>query len=155
MDYLNWYRQALQLPVENQWTLTGLIPRQDGFELEFKQTDGTQIVRARKVVLATGRDGFGGSYIPELVKKLPTTTDALDALKRLHRYQNFLIRSNTAIRDMHFDGSQVLITTNQGPLSYDFIILGTGFHIDGTLQPELRDVIDQIALWKDHMPQEI
>jgi cation diffusion facilitator CzcD-associated flavoprotein CzcO len=245
MEYLDWYRQAMQLPVEHQCRLVSIIPMQDCFELEFEQFSQICIVKARKVVLATGRGGFGGSFIPEFVKHLPPyiyahTVDHIDfealkdrrlgiigvgasafdaaavaletgakqvdlimrrarlpnvnkfaslyyksfshgyyklsdeqrwnfmcaafdpgspppieALRRLKGYQNFLLRSNTIISQIRFDGSQVQVDTNHGQYTYDFLILGTGFNIDGYQQPELRHVIDQIALWQDHLPADI
>ena len=71
MDYLKWYRQAMQLPVENDCHLLDLIPLKEGFELHFQRAGGPLIVTARKVVLATGRMGFGGPLIPHFAKHLP------------------------------------------------------------------------------------
>jgi cation diffusion facilitator CzcD-associated flavoprotein CzcO len=245
MDYLKWYRHTLQLPVENDSILTDLIPLQEGFELHFQQAEQTLIVRARKVVLATGRGGFGGPSIPEFAKHLPKsicghTVDSIDfaalkdrrigivgvgassfdaaataleanakqvdlimrrshlpsvnkfgslpykgfslgyyklsdekrwefmseafeaaipppleSIKRVEGYPNLRVLANTTIAQIHFDGSQVHIETNRGTLVYDFLILGTGFNIDGTQQPELHRIIDQIALWKDRVPADI
>jgi cation diffusion facilitator CzcD-associated flavoprotein CzcO len=242
MDYLNWYRQAMQLPVENHWTLIELIPKQKGFELHFQQFDQLRVVKARKVVLATGRSGFGGVIIPEFVKHLPRsayahTVDQIDfgalkekrigiigvgasafdaaaaaletgaksvdllmrrarlpnvntfaslsyrgfthgyyklsdekrwnfmctafgpgipppyeALARIQNHQNFNLRPKTSIHEIQWDGSQLIVKTNQGDYTYDFIILGTGFYIDGYQQPELRHVIDHITLWQDRLP---
>ncbi len=245
MDYLKWYRQAMQLPVENHCILLSLIPKEDGFELEFQQFGQTLLVKARKVVLATGRAGFGGPVIPEFAQHLPKSVYAhttepiqfetlqnrrigiigvgassfdaaavaletgaksvdlimrrarlpnvnkfaslpykgfshgyfqlsdekrwqfisaaldaaipppIEALKRVEGNPNLRILSGTAILRMSYDGSQINIETNHGIYSYDFLILGTGFHIDGYQQPELQHVIDHIALWKDRLPAEI
>lgn len=246
MDYLNWYRQAMQLPVENDCTLASIIPLPDDrFELEFLQQGQRQIVKAQKVVMATGRGGFGGANVPDFVKGLPRlvyahTCDKIDfealkqrrvavigvgasgfdaaavaletgvkgvdlitrrarlptvnkfaslyykslshgfyqlsdqmrwdfmsaafdpgipppieALQRLKGYQNFRFRPDTTILSMHFDGSQVIVETNKGRLSYDFIILGTGYTVDGYQQPELRPLMDQIALWEDRIAPEL
>lgn len=245
MDYLKWYRQALQLPVENNYILTDLIPWQEGFELHFQHVDHPLTVRARKVVLATGRGGFGGPCIPEFAKHLPAsicahtinsidfaslkdrrigivgvgassfdaTAAALEAgakevnlimrrshlpnvnkfaslpykgfslgyyklsnekrwqfmceaieapipppiesIKRVEGYSNLRILANTKICRIQFDGSHVHVETNRGTYIYDFLILGTGFNIDGAQQPELHRIIDYIALWKDRLPTEI
>lgn len=245
MEYLSWYREAMQLPVENHCKLVSIIPMQDCLELEFQQSGQSQIVKARKVVLATGREGFGGSYIPKIVNSLPkcvyahtmdhinfealkdkrvgiigvgasafdaaavalengaktvdlimrrarlpnvnkfaslyyksfshgyyklsneqrwnfmcTAFDSgipppIESLKRLQGYQNFSLRSSSTISQISFDGTQVLVETNRGHYDYDFLILGTGFNIDGCQQPELRHVMDQIALWGNRMPAEI
>lgn len=245
MDYLNWYRYVLQLPVENGCQLISLIPMKGGFELEFKKERLTFIVKSRKVILATGREGFGGPKIPDFVKDLPRslfshTMDFIDldklkdrsiaiigvgasafdvaaealekgvkcvdilmrrdripnvnkfaslsyrgfnhgffylsdlqrwnfictafeagipppveSLDRLRIHSNFTLHSNIIISAMTFDGKQVQIETSQGRMKYDYIILGTGFAIDGHLRPELSHVIDQIDLWEDHLPNEV
>ncbi len=243
MTYLNWYRDILQLPVESDCKLISIIPVQEEFELEFQQAGQPLIIKARKVVLATGRAGFGGPHIPDFVKHLPHSVYAhtidhidfetlknrrigiigvgasgfdaaavaletgaksvdlimrrshipnvnkfasqsyqgfsqgyhklsdeqrwdfmsvafdsgpsppIEALKRVQGYSNLHLRPNTKILKITFDGSQLQIETNQGQYTYDFIILATGFYIDGHQQPELREVIDHIALWKDRMPE--
>lgn len=245
MDYLKWYRQAMQLPVENCCTLVDLIPIREGFELAFLQEGKPLIVRARKVVLATGRAGFGGPFIPHFMKHLPqsvyahtmdsinfealkgrcvgiigvgassfdaaavaletgaksvdllmrrnclptvnkfsslpykgfnngyfklsdekrwefmsialeeSTPPPIEALRRVAKYSNFRILSNRTISHIDFDGIQVYVNTNRGRYAYDFLILGTGFDISGYQQPELHRVIDQIALWRDRLPEHI
>lgn len=245
MDYLNWYRQALKLPVENDCTLIDIRPLESGFELKFQQAEKFLQVKSRKVVLATGRSGFGGPYIPSFVAQLPRpvyahTMESIDfialknccigvvgvgassfdaaavalesgakqvdlimrrsqlpnvnkfasttykgfmhgyyklsdrvrlefmqvafdvgipppveALKRIKEHQNFHFRSNTSIYQMQYKDNKICLETNQGQYCYDFLILGTGFQIDGYQQPELLHVIDQIALWKDQVPVEI
>lgn len=67
MDYLNWYRRALELPVENGVALRTIT--HDGRALRLDLDSGT--CYARKVVLASGRDGFGGPRIPDLAAGLP------------------------------------------------------------------------------------
>jgi cation diffusion facilitator CzcD-associated flavoprotein CzcO len=66
MAYLVWLRRLLALPVENDRHLVDIQPRAAEFELRF--ADGT-VRRARKVVLATGRDGSGGPRIPGWVPR--------------------------------------------------------------------------------------
>lgn len=246
MDYLNWYRQAMKLPVEDQCTLLDLIPIQNGFKLIFQRTGKPLIIQARKVIWATGRAGFGGLYIPDFVKDLPPsvyahTSDAIDfealkglcigiigvgsssfdaaavaletgaqsvdlimrrdhlpkvnkfasityqgfsqgyfklsdeqrlkfmqmawydagapppveALQRVDGNPNLRLLPKTFISNMRYEGSKIRVETNKGEYVYDFLILGTGFRIDGYQQPELRRVIDEIALWKDRVPEEI
>lgn len=244
MDYLNWFRQAMRIPVENECKLVDLTPLEEGlgFELEFQKRGNPFFVKARKVVLATGRAGFGGPDIPNFAAFLPKSRfahtmdlidfdmlknkhvgivgvgassfdaaasalekgaksvhllmrrknlpnvnkfgclpfkgfsngycklsdqkrwqfmrEALDAgvpppresLNRLKNYTNFRIFSNTAIAGSRYDGEQIVLETNRGPLRFDFLIFGTGFEIDGFQQAELAKIIDQIALWKDRLP---
>jgi cation diffusion facilitator CzcD-associated flavoprotein CzcO len=73
MDYLIWYRRVLQLPVRNLVTVTGMIPvTQELIALDVLDTQSGRQERlyARHVVLATGRDGLGGGYVPEFVERI-------------------------------------------------------------------------------------
>ena len=84
MDYLRWYRQVLQLDVRNQHKVTAVKPRADQLvELELDTPDGAVTVFARRVVLATGRDGLGAGWAPDYAHALPRdrwahSSDVLD-----------------------------------------------------------------------------
>lgn len=69
--YLSWYSKVLKLPVCNQMVLKCILPAAEGVELHFETACGPSIVLARKVVLATGREGFGEGELPEYVYQLP------------------------------------------------------------------------------------
>lgn len=245
MNYLSWYREAMQLPVENQCTLIDILPCLEGFEIKFEKNKKHCLIKAKKVVLATGRGGFGGPVIPHFIQHLPKSLYAhtvenidfkalkncrigiigagsssfdaaavalengaksidilmrrsclpnvnkfasttykgislgyfklsdekklafmqagfcvgspppVDALKRLKNNPAIHLIGNTCISNIQYNGSEIHVHTNQGISSFDFLILGTGFCIDGRQQSELHHVIDQIALWKDCVPQEI
>ncbi|MDF3889355.1 flavin-containing monooxygenase [Cupriavidus basilensis] len=72
MDYLRWYRQVLELDVRNDHVVERVLPRPDGLvALEIRSPAGAQTVLARRVVLATGRDGLGGAHVPPFVQTLP------------------------------------------------------------------------------------
>ena len=72
MDYLRWYRRVLELPVHNHHHVTAIVPRADGVvALDVRSGSDTRRVLARRVVLATGRDGLGGAYVPPFVQTLP------------------------------------------------------------------------------------
>ncbi|MEK6314730.1 MAG: NAD(P)/FAD-dependent oxidoreductase [Burkholderia gladioli] len=72
MDYLRWYRQVLDLPVENDTALSALRPREDGLLALDLAMGGLHRTRlARHVVLATGRDGLGGPYLPAIAGGVP------------------------------------------------------------------------------------
>ena len=74
MDYLRWFRHALALDVANRHELTDLAPRADGvvaLTLHDASTGATNTVLARHVVLATGRDGLGGAWVPDWAAQLP------------------------------------------------------------------------------------
>ncbi|AUG08808.1 FAD-dependent oxidoreductase [Pseudomonas sp. S09G 359] len=71
-DYLRWYRQVLRLDVRNQHRVTRVQPLADGrVELHVEVQGQAQVFSARHVVLATGRDGLGGPWVPELARQLP------------------------------------------------------------------------------------
>lgn len=72
MDYLRWYRRVLGLDIRNQHHVQAVRPRADGVvQLDIASPAGPQTVLARRVVLATGRDGLGGAYVPAFAHKLP------------------------------------------------------------------------------------
>ena len=83
MDYLRWYRRVLAIPVVNETAMTDLIGEGDGLAITLAAHGKTHALAARRVVLATGRDGLGGSYTPPMFRDLPAhlcahTGDAID-----------------------------------------------------------------------------
>lgn len=73
MDYLVWYRQALNIPVLNETEVTLLQPAEDDLievETYNRVTQETRRYLARRVVLASGRDGLGGPYVPDFAQAL-------------------------------------------------------------------------------------
>lgn len=68
-DYLYWMRSILKLPVHNQHRLSEIIPCGGRFLLKF---ENKAPVYAQKIVLATGRKGFGG------YEKIPGTIHTSD-----------------------------------------------------------------------------
>ena len=74
MDYLRWYRKVMTLDVRNEHRVDAILPRADGVvELHIDAPSGKSVVLARRVVLATGRDGLGGALVPPLAQDLPRT----------------------------------------------------------------------------------
>jgi cation diffusion facilitator CzcD-associated flavoprotein CzcO len=72
MDYLRWYRQVLDLDIRNEHRIEQVLPRADGVvALSMTTPEGPRTVLARRVVLATGRDGLGGAYVPPFADNLP------------------------------------------------------------------------------------
>jgi len=84
MDYLRWYRRVMGVTVRNDSSVAAIVPRPDGLvRLDIRHPGGSSTVLARRVVLATGRDGLGGAAIPAFVQGLPRerwahSSDALD-----------------------------------------------------------------------------
>lgn len=77
-EYLRWYRRVLGLDVRNAQQVVAVRPRDDGMAqmalMDLAAGDGaatTYTVHARHVVLATGRDGLGGAWVPEWAHALP------------------------------------------------------------------------------------
>ena len=86
MDYLRWYRQVLDLPVENGVEVTRIAPAADGL-LDLDARRRPSAILARKVVMATGRDGLGAAVHPRLRRRpaaaagrIPPTTIDFAAL---------------------------------------------------------------------------
>ena len=72
MDYLNWYRATLGLPVRNQWRLLGITPARAMLELLFDTPVGQRRVFARSVALAMGASCLAGQAVPpEVAAALP------------------------------------------------------------------------------------
>jgi hypothetical protein len=70
MDYLRWYRQVLDIPVENGVSVELVEPASELLRLHLSGSEsGTMLTR--KLVFATGRDGTGEPSIPGFVDGLP------------------------------------------------------------------------------------
>jgi FAD-dependent urate hydroxylase len=79
-SYLDWYRDVLDLVVENEVELTSIEPAGDLLLAHLRHPDGIERVHARKVVLATGFDGSGRWRAPApLVANLPAERYARSA----------------------------------------------------------------------------
>ena len=78
--YLAWYRQTLRIPVEPETTVGALQydPEARQFLLPCTGASGQRVLRARRVVLATGIDGSGEWRVPRAV------TEALPARLYAH-----------------------------------------------------------------------
>jgi cation diffusion facilitator CzcD-associated flavoprotein CzcO len=74
MQYLRWYRRVMAIEARNDSLVTAIKPRTDGSVwLDVHTPDGTATVLARRVVLATGRDGLGGPAVPVFVEGIDRT----------------------------------------------------------------------------------
>jgi cation diffusion facilitator CzcD-associated flavoprotein CzcO len=63
---------VLELDVRNRHGVMAVLPRDDGLvALDIESPGGRQRILARRVVLATGRDGLGGPTVPDFVARLP------------------------------------------------------------------------------------
>lgn len=72
MDYLRWYRQVLEIPVENDVEVLRILPEAGLLRLDLAGAGRREdAVLARRVVMATGRDGTGRPNIPDFMQGLP------------------------------------------------------------------------------------
>ncbi|WP_439271373.1 NAD(P)-binding domain-containing protein [Pseudochrobactrum sp. HB0163] len=71
MDYLRWYREVLNIELCNEHHISMITPQAGFAVLDVETPQGSKIIYARHVVLATGRDGLGGPYVPEIIRTLP------------------------------------------------------------------------------------
>ena len=83
MHYLCWFRHVLNVPVENDVKLTIIQPQGNRLLLTFDTNGQTKQVLTRKVILATGRNGFGGGEVPSFIMNIPSqfyahTSDPID-----------------------------------------------------------------------------
>ncbi len=84
MDYLRWYRKVTRLDIRNEHSVEIVTPRDDGVvELSVRGPQGVEQVLARRLVIASGRDGLGGPTLPDFASKVPAhlrahSSDPLD-----------------------------------------------------------------------------
>lgn len=83
MDYLRWYREVLDIPVENGQCLTRVESSGDVLRVQLQPVaagddqSATRTSTVRKLIYATGRDGIARANIPSFV-------DALDPARWAH-----------------------------------------------------------------------
>ncbi len=70
-DYLDWYRDVLELPVEYDSEVVAIGPAEDLLFADLQRKGRTERVHARKIVLATGIEGSGGWRAPFPAADLP------------------------------------------------------------------------------------
>ena len=72
MDYLRWYRRVLNIPIENNVEVLRVRPEGDLLQLDLGG-EGARERRlvARKLIMATGREGTGHPNIPAFMEGVP------------------------------------------------------------------------------------
>lgn len=76
LAYLLWVRKITAVPVENQTTLAALEPVGEWLRAALGTAQGKEVIYARKVVLALGRDGSGAPRWPRFASFDPASTAA-------------------------------------------------------------------------------
>jgi|694.fasta_scaffold15405_9 cation diffusion facilitator CzcD-associated flavoprotein CzcO len=239
MDYLKWFRKVLTLPVENEAKLISIEPNGTLLKLKMAQRGQVEEYFTKKLVLATGRAGFGGVIIPSVMNGVPKeyyahtnemidfealkgkrlgiigagaagfdaaatalekgaewvdllirrsslpyinkfasitysgftegynylkdedklrmisigieagATPPVESLIRIAHFKNVKLRKNVYLHQIHRQDGQIQVETNRGIFNYDYLILATGYCIDGSQQPELQPLMPLIKLWGD------
>ncbi len=72
-----------------------------------------------------------------------------DTLARCRAHANFRIHLASPLTGAAMDGKALRLTTPEGVIEADFLILGTGYSIDLARLPELSGVVTHIATWAD------
>lgn len=68
---------------------------------------------------------------------------------RTSRYANFRLVVDAALRSARMDGGAIRLAVGDAHYDLDYIICGTGFAVDLSDRPELREIAAHIALWGD------
>jgi FAD-dependent urate hydroxylase len=104
MDYLRWYRKVLRLPIRNNVEIVDVRPEDRWFRLSALTSHGSEVLNARRVILATGFEGGGEWRIP------PEIAAAVPFERCMH--------SNTIIDFARFRGQRIGIL-GHGASSFD------------------------------------
>ncbi len=67
MDYLNWYRRILNLPVANDTRLLHIRPEDSLLRLDLERNGQQEVVYTRKLIRASGIAGAGHPRIPDTI----------------------------------------------------------------------------------------
>ncbi|MDL2172544.1 MULTISPECIES: NAD(P)-binding domain-containing protein [Asaia] len=69
---------------------------------------------------------------------------------RCRQHGNFTFHPGTPWLSVRDDGEKgIIVVTPHGEMSFDFLIIGTGFVLDLMRRPETRSFADAVALWRD------
>lgn len=68
MDYLRWYRSVVNLNIRNNCLVTRIQPFADHVCITVDENGTKSKLLTRRLVLATGRAGLGGPYIPDFMQ---------------------------------------------------------------------------------------
>lgn len=77
------------------------------------------------------------------------STPPADAVERAVRFPNFRIHVSSEWRDAHARDGRIVATLDKGALEFDFVIAGTGYHVDLARRPELSAIAHDVLLWRD------
>jgi cation diffusion facilitator CzcD-associated flavoprotein CzcO len=72
-----------------------------------------------------------------------------DSMMRAVQFSNFFLHLSTNLADVRVAGNQLTARANGRTMRFDYLISGTGYHIDLAAQPELKNIHSAVALWRD------
>jgi cation diffusion facilitator CzcD-associated flavoprotein CzcO len=79
----------------------------------------------------------------------------LDSLERAVAFKNFHIHLSTSLGDVAMAGNgKVTAKAGRRTLRFDHLVAGTGYRIDLAAQPELAQIHEHVALWRDRYEPE-
>jgi cation diffusion facilitator CzcD-associated flavoprotein CzcO len=70
-------------------------------------------------------------------------------LKRAQSMDNLAIHPGESWTSIAHEGNRLTVAATSGTYEADFLILGTGYRLDLSAVPALKDQLDDIALWRD------
>lgn len=73
-----------------------------------------------------------------------------DTFWRCRKHQNFSFHTACPWLAVREEGGEVVVTTPDKEMRFDFLIIGTGFLMDLTLRPEMKAFASRVVLWRDH-----
>lgn len=72
MDYLRWYRKVVDVDLRNEHEVESVLLHPAGhLILNVRYADKVEQIFARRLILATGRDGLGGPSVPAFANDIP------------------------------------------------------------------------------------
>ncbi|MDH3242120.1 MAG: NAD(P)/FAD-dependent oxidoreductase [Alphaproteobacteria bacterium] len=88
----------------------------------------------------------------QMVQRNPAPP-TLRALERVDSNPDFRIHFSSPLLSTELAGDGIEIATASGTVAADFLILGTGFSVDLSRCGFLGPILDDIALWRDRLPE--
>lgn len=74
-----------------------------------------------------------------------------DTVRRVQRFKSFHLHLGARDPALSLDGGAICLELGGrgSGLQFDFVIAGTGYSVDLAARPELSNLVDRIALWRD------
>ena len=78
----------------------------------------------------------------------------LDSIERVMPFEGFRLHLESSLSDVALADGRVVANVAGETWRFDHVIAGTGYRIDLAAQPELADIHESIALWRDRYQPE-